>query len=156
MMLSQRAAWNTQKPSLCWGFPTKTRVFGTLARCAAPRRPGEKRGSHEARSATLAPARLLLRNRPFMARALAGHQKGRAALPDLGAAPGAGSACSSRIKHTSLNVANYIACFLTSHRKPSKCPCRIPFFWIWGWGGGMRMFWSKFVISPRTIMFSIA
>ena len=33
-------AWNAQKPSLCWGFPMRTRVFGTLARYAAPRRPG--------------------------------------------------------------------------------------------------------------------
>ena len=33
------------------GFP-----FGTLARCAAPRRPGEKRRSHEARSAALCPS----------------------------------------------------------------------------------------------------
>ena len=83
-MLSRRAAWNTQKPSLCWGFPTNTRVSWTLARCAAPRRPGEKRRSHEARSAALTPALLLLRSRPFMAGALAGHQKGRAALPDFG------------------------------------------------------------------------
>ena len=78
MMLSWRAAWNAQKPSLCWGFPTKTPVFGTLARCAAPRRPGEKRRSHEARSAALCARPLLLRSRPFVARALAGHQKGRA------------------------------------------------------------------------------
>ena len=49
MILSRRAAWNAQKPSLCWGFPTKTRVFGTLAAlCACP---------------------LLLRSRPFMAAA---------------------------------------------------------------------------------------
>ena len=41
MMLSRRAAWRAQKPSLCWDFLTKTRVFGTLARCAAPRRPGD-------------------------------------------------------------------------------------------------------------------
>ena len=68
--------------ALCWGFPTKTRVFGTLALCAAPGRPGEKRRSHEARSAALCARPLLLRSRPFMARALAGHQKGRAALPD--------------------------------------------------------------------------
>ena len=89
MMLSRRAAWNAQKPSLCWGFPAKTRVFGTLARRAAPRRPGEKRRSHEARSAALCARPLLLRSRPFMARALAGHQKGRAALPDLMAAANA-------------------------------------------------------------------
>ena len=81
-MLSRRAVWNAQKPSLCWGFPTKTRDFGTLARCAAPRRRGEKQRSHEARSAALCARPLLLRSRPFMARALAGHQKGRAALPD--------------------------------------------------------------------------
>ena len=65
MMLSRRAAWNAPKPSLCWGFPTKTRVFGMLAR------PGEKRRSHEARSAALCARPLLLRSRPFMAQALA-------------------------------------------------------------------------------------
>ena len=82
MMLSRRAAWNAQKPSLCWGFPTKTRVFGTLACCAAPT-AGEKRRSHEARSAALCARPLLLRSRPFMARALAGHQKGRACAARL-------------------------------------------------------------------------
>ena len=64
MMLSRRAAWNAPKASLCRGFPTKARVFGTLARCAAPRRPGEKRRSHEARSAALCARPLLLRSRP--------------------------------------------------------------------------------------------
>ena len=85
MMLSRRAAWNAQKPSLCWGFPTKTRVFGTLAlRC--PEAAGEKRRSHEARSAALCARPLLLRSRPFMARALAGHQKGRALMAAASAA----------------------------------------------------------------------
>ena len=86
MMLSRRAAWNAPKPSLCWGSLQK-RVFGTLTRCAAPRRPGEKRRSHEARSAALCARPLLLRSRPFMARALAGHQKNRAALAPVPPTP---------------------------------------------------------------------
>ena len=39
------------------------------------------------------------------------------------------------------DVANYIACFLTSHRKPSKCPCRIPIFLDLGMGR-----WNAYVL----------
>ena len=55
------------------GFPYENAFLGR-SRAALP---GEKRRSHEARSAALCARSLLLR-RPFMARALAGHQKGRA------------------------------------------------------------------------------
>ena len=53
------------------------------------------------------------------------------------------------------DVDNYIACFLTSHRNLLNVHAASQFFGF-GEGGGMRMFWSKFVISARTIMFSIA
>ena len=68
------------------GFPYENACFWdarTLRCCEAA---GGKRRSHEARSAALCARPLLLRSRPFMARALAGHQNGRAALPDLMAA----------------------------------------------------------------------
>ena len=58
------------------GFPCQNARFWEAREAAR----GE---THEARSAALCARPLLLRSRPFMARALAGHQKGRAALPDL-------------------------------------------------------------------------